>query len=321
MVAERSSLWFDDGNIVLQAGDTQFRVYRGMLTRHSTVFADMFSIPQPSHTHTSDDSDVVDGCPVVHLSDAAGDMEYVLSALFLNSFSSTRSQPLAVIAALLRLGRKYNFEKLQQDARAFLEKDIPKTFQTFRRRASNSRIISYPGVEFDIANIVHENQMNTLLPVALYDCLIYPMETIISGVTGEKVTKSATALSRLNHENQLRVALAKERMSTVRFKYSYGWASTEYASVFPARNCESLNSLICPTRSRSIINTIAQQAPLQPFLGLQGFDKLFFKSYLCDACLEVAEKYYEEGAEEMWDELPGYFNLDPWDKLQDDDVW
>lgn len=38
--------WFKDGNVVLQAADTQFRVYKGILAAQSDVFETMFSIPQ-----------------------------------------------------------------------------------------------------------------------------------------------------------------------------------------------------------------------------------------------------------------------------------
>ena len=73
---KRSDPWFDDGTIVIQAGDTQFRAYRGILTVCSPIFHDMFSIPQPPTGE-----DYVEGCPVVHVSDSAEDWKYVLRAL------------------------------------------------------------------------------------------------------------------------------------------------------------------------------------------------------------------------------------------------
>lgn len=65
-------LWFDDGNIVLVACETAFRIYRGLLARQSTVFADMFAVSSSSHEETFDD------CPVVHLSDSLHDLEHLL---------------------------------------------------------------------------------------------------------------------------------------------------------------------------------------------------------------------------------------------------
>jgi hypothetical protein len=38
----RSEIWFEDGNVILQAGHTQFRVHRGIIALHSRVFKGMF---------------------------------------------------------------------------------------------------------------------------------------------------------------------------------------------------------------------------------------------------------------------------------------
>lgn len=75
-VISRSSMWLDDGSIILHAENTQFRVHRSVLAMNSTVFQDMFGIPQPQREPT------VDGCPIVHLSDSAQEVEHVLNALY-----------------------------------------------------------------------------------------------------------------------------------------------------------------------------------------------------------------------------------------------
>lgn len=74
---ERSpTFWFDDGNIVLQTSNTLFRVHKSVLKFHSTVFSDMFTVPQP------DDQPTVDGCPVVELTDEDEDWDSLLSILY-----------------------------------------------------------------------------------------------------------------------------------------------------------------------------------------------------------------------------------------------
>ena len=71
-----SEFWFDDGSVVLNVQSTLFRVHRSILSMHSTVFSDMFSIPQPP------DQTAIEGCPVVHLHDSADDFTYLLKALY-----------------------------------------------------------------------------------------------------------------------------------------------------------------------------------------------------------------------------------------------
>ncbi|KAJ7231873.1 hypothetical protein B0H12DRAFT_996082, partial [Mycena haematopus] len=74
-----SETWFDDGNVVLQAGNTQFRVHWGILALHSSVFRGMQGLPQPP------DQPGVDGCPIVELPDDSGDVGYLLKALYIPS--------------------------------------------------------------------------------------------------------------------------------------------------------------------------------------------------------------------------------------------
>ena len=68
--------WFDDGSIVLVAQrKTGFRVYRALLAAQSTVFADTFASSSPSA------EEMIEGCPVVHLSDAPEDVVHFLRVL------------------------------------------------------------------------------------------------------------------------------------------------------------------------------------------------------------------------------------------------
>lgn len=69
--------WLDDGNIILRTSKTQFRVHKSVLKMHSTVFEDMFSVPQPV------DQPTFDGCPFVVLTDDDDkDWELLLATLY-----------------------------------------------------------------------------------------------------------------------------------------------------------------------------------------------------------------------------------------------
>lgn len=72
----KSPFWFSDGNIVIVAGHTAFKVHRGQLERHSEVFRDLFSIPQPA------EQELMDGCPCVKLHDPPHDVLYLFMALY-----------------------------------------------------------------------------------------------------------------------------------------------------------------------------------------------------------------------------------------------
>lgn len=72
-----SDLWFDDGSVVLVAEGTGFRVHRGLLARHSGIFHDTFSMPQPVDVETHEN------CQVVRLTeDSAADWATILGILY-----------------------------------------------------------------------------------------------------------------------------------------------------------------------------------------------------------------------------------------------
>lgn len=74
-VKRDSDLWFEDGNIILLCRDVAFRMYHGLLTRHSVIFKDLFAMAQPSGSET------IESCPVVHISDPPDDLRYLLRVL------------------------------------------------------------------------------------------------------------------------------------------------------------------------------------------------------------------------------------------------
>lgn len=45
-IVRYTRFWYDDGSVVIQAENTQFRVHRSILAAQSDVWATMFSIPQ-----------------------------------------------------------------------------------------------------------------------------------------------------------------------------------------------------------------------------------------------------------------------------------
>jgi hypothetical protein len=97
-----ADLWFLDGSVILQAENTLFRVHISQLSRHSTFFRDLFSLPQAEPRHRSGrrslsvsssksvlDGAHMEGCPVVYLHDVAEDVGNLLTALYDGPYVST----------------------------------------------------------------------------------------------------------------------------------------------------------------------------------------------------------------------------------------
>ncbi|KAI0091080.1 hypothetical protein BDY19DRAFT_680917 [Irpex rosettiformis] len=111
-------LWFEDGNVVLVAEGIGFRVYGGLLAKHSKIFCDMFSVPQPELKA----EDTCEGYPVVCLpDDGAEELAAVLNIIYdTNSskrfYSRATRVPFLIVAAAIRLGYKYAFNEIKDEA-------------------------------------------------------------------------------------------------------------------------------------------------------------------------------------------------------------
>ena len=79
---ERSTdVWYDDGNCVLQAENTVFKVYFGLLAKYSVYFQTMITLPQPD-ANAEEPQPMYENCPlIVLLGDSAKDARYFLKAL------------------------------------------------------------------------------------------------------------------------------------------------------------------------------------------------------------------------------------------------
>ncbi len=72
-----ATVWYEDGNIVLIAGSTGFRLYKGILASVSPVFKDMFSLAKPDDSSAAE-TVTVEGCCVVRVTDSPSDLRYFL---------------------------------------------------------------------------------------------------------------------------------------------------------------------------------------------------------------------------------------------------
>lgn len=90
------NLWLEDGNVILVAENTGFRLYRGLLAKHSEVFRDMFQIPQPEAAAEN----TFEGCPVIHLADDGAEEVAAVLTILLETNGSQRYVLFFRLAAL-----------------------------------------------------------------------------------------------------------------------------------------------------------------------------------------------------------------------------
>ncbi|PPQ74640.1 hypothetical protein CVT24_004234 [Panaeolus cyanescens] len=166
----RGAIWMDDGNIIIQAGQTQFKVYKYMLLRCSSVFQSIFSLPQPQNGTLDPES--VDGCPVVVVHDSPEDIEIILSAIYfapLGSPTAREAIDFPKVSAYLRLGIKYDITHLRDHAIRCLKAQYPSEMKQKMESLKVKRYINLgDATPFDVINLLHEVGLFSPLPTAYF---------------------------------------------------------------------------------------------------------------------------------------------------------
>ncbi|PIL28389.1 hypothetical protein GSI_09540 [Ganoderma sinense ZZ0214-1] len=197
-----SEVWFEDGNIVVIAQNTAFRIHKSVVSVHSSVFRDLFSIPQPSLT--VDGVNVsFDGCRVVRVSDTSYDFRELLRAIYYGGVSNVhpdQAMPFPVLAALGRLSHKYQLDQLL----AGVIRRMKDTFTTqldvwdptqasgFCSAGSSLRLELElePSDAIEALNLIRLLDRPEMIPTAVFGCCQESLALLLQGTTrrGDGVT-------------------------------------------------------------------------------------------------------------------------------------
>lgn len=93
--------------MIIVARDVLFRIYGGLLSYHSPIFADIHA--KARDPQNSDNVPMFEGCPVVSVSDTPEDMRCFLKLLHDCNYSTSeefQTDPLITLACM-RLSTKY----------------------------------------------------------------------------------------------------------------------------------------------------------------------------------------------------------------------
>jgi hypothetical protein len=304
LIPDRDAPWYDDGSVVLQAELKQFRVHRSILSMNSVIFKDMFSLAQPSA-----EGEVVDGCPVIHLSDSATDLRYVLEAFYNGRNYSPHKLPetFAVVAAFLRLGKKYEITKLYEEALSRLCNDYPPNLAQWERRERNGASIKYyAGVHFDVVNLAREIDIPSLLPTAFYYICAspHPLDCITKGFTHMDGTSSIKSI-----EDKMICLVGRQKLITKQACQTLGWMDYAEDSEIAA-NCHQWSR--CETARKKLWFDMSH--PTISHYPLNKWNTCFEKD-LCAPCIQSSKVTHTKGRVSVWNELPSLFELPDWGEL------
>ncbi|KAJ7185845.1 hypothetical protein C8R46DRAFT_1289076 [Mycena filopes] len=283
-VSTRSGIWMPYGDIILHVESTQFRVNRDVLAKHSSVFRDLFSVPQPANEPTTD------GCHIVHLSDNADDWAEVLASLY---------EP------------KYDFIEPQTAAVARIRYEFPSDFKAFNDLDADMTRIKYRrGIYCDLLNLAYECGIYSSIPLLAFCCLREnSLESLFDGVQRDDGSRVI-----LSDELKINLALAFGKMALFQHR-SLAWLRD--ASVVPHASC--LSATRCTEQRNAMARVVDHDHEGQFNLGYtidQWDDR--WTGMLCPLCEEAAIAVYDGNRRGAWELLPTFFGLPEWKDMQDD---
>ncbi|KAJ7134246.1 hypothetical protein C8R44DRAFT_662580 [Mycena epipterygia] len=283
-----------------------------ILSNHSSVFGDMFSLPQPPNEAT------VEGYPIVHLTgDSVQDVEIILAA-FYDPYHNKPSQPFHVVAAMLRLGRKYDIPKFKDDAVSRVRHYWGcSSLAEFLAPLNLSRIDLYNGLELDLLNLAYENGLHSCIPALAYSCLNgFSLKDLFTGINSEAAGSPHVAT--VADGVRVKLILGLESLLLAQENHNLAWALGGIAIPQPACSspdlCSRAHLKTCQDFLRHFPNRVALYA-------LIPWEHLWTERphNYCAVCESAAKAKHQDGLETFWDLLPTFFGLPEWTDLQNMD--
>ncbi|KAI4520192.1 hypothetical protein K525DRAFT_248791 [Schizophyllum commune Loenen D] len=299
-------LWFDDGNIVLQAEDTQFRVHRSILAIHSNVFRGMLSLPQ-----VGCDEEKIDGCPVVFLpGDAAQDMTYLFMAIYYSDFFESPPAPttFAIAAGILRAATKYDILMLRNRAVRHFDTvyptelppspvdtvvGIPPTFGTFQPSRQE---------DAEALHLARTLDLPWIRPYAMYRVSTRGL------IADQETTQQADEFQCVSVADRFKCLQAQTKLLYATLNDVLSFLRTSHTS----HSCQSADR--CKQSRIEWMEEALQWDWIDPFLI--EFEPRWEKG-LCEECVCVAKADFEDGRAIVWSKLPEMFSVaKSWDHLE-----
>ncbi|KAJ7612145.1 hypothetical protein FB45DRAFT_939968 [Roridomyces roridus] len=293
-------LWFDDGNLVIHAGNSQFLVHRGILSARSPVFKDMLSFPQPP------ESELVEGRPLVHFPDSEKEVAVFLKAVFDPEFFLPFPFPTKfdIIVGVLRLSHKYGVEYLRRRALIHLSSAFhTELAKRMTRRTTRIRTWTWPKERTYLivaTQLAREVGATWILPHVLYNLSTWFKEMLPKILTSFDRAQQVTFLQ--GHSIQA------ESTSVEIVKFisdgldGCGTPDCAEGRLFALGKWHE--KII-----RQTFNPLYVWARGEDYWGLLA-------ERLCSPCLTSLKQAHQAARQTFWDKLPEIYGLPPWEELE-----
>ncbi|KAJ7142092.1 hypothetical protein C8R43DRAFT_580923 [Mycena crocata] len=305
-------LWFEDGNIVIQAGNSLFRVFRSILAARSPVFQDMFAFPQPTN------SELIDGCPLVRFLDSSAEVTVFLKALLDPEFFKPypHRTEFDTVVGCLRLSHKYGVDSLRTRALIHLSSgyftklsDCDEENPPITKKVSWNEPKSWTH-RISAIQLAREVECLWILPYAFYTLASWFSDigldifhdTVYNGVPARLSTVDQRSF--LHGYNIQRGSSARDILSC------FFRPPTIEGCTTPTR---------CTTERLVVLDeaiSLLDNVPASPFSLWAPSDCDQLIDHICPTCHASLKETLQTARQRLWDELPAMYELPPWSDLE-----
>lgn len=225
-------------------------------------------------------------------------------------FSVFEPQTLSTIAALLRLGDKYDMKVLHRDALRILHSGSPLELSTAPPLGTLfPQVIRRdgPAFGFDLVNVLYENAMEILLPVALYVlvCALNDIKDIFDGVDRADGTRAGL------HPEVLRAAAVGYHKLTKR--------AEQLLFTWPLQCAKTCASQSCADQRLEFMEEVVEHSLSSHVIFVSMSWKIHPLVDSCQECTTFGRSEHKAGRKILWEEMPSTFGIQKsWADLQSD---
>ncbi|CCM01368.1 uncharacterized protein FIBRA_03418 [Fibroporia radiculosa] len=297
---------YEDGNVVLVAGSASFCVHRSVLSQHSPVFRDLFTVPQPPNVILQEK------CPVVHLPDDPTHVRYLLRALYDRSFFNDMHwlpNFAEAAAGILVLAHKYDIRHLYDEAIHRVYTAYPRTFADMNAmrcfHLEHFNADDHAGLIFliNVAQRLPTSELAGFLPLAFYICCQVNPGVLVNGVYRSDGTRE-----KLSHDDLQRCISGKE-----------GLMGANTVGTLCLRPRKENVSHLCTTNDAchsALVGMVDDAlegdifASCDALTNIDGWiEERALAQKLCAFCTEHLKRRHEVERQVVWDDLADCFGL------------
>ncbi|KAJ7639642.1 hypothetical protein DFH06DRAFT_1335329 [Mycena polygramma] len=295
-------LWFSPDVVILRAQGQIFRVFVAILKEKSTVFADMFTFPQPSSEAL--DIETMEGVPVVTLHDDPAEVEVFLKAIFDSDFfmPPPADSKLEDTLGILRLAHKYDVPYLRRRALNHLAAAYPTQLSEYSQIPPTTQLVL--GELVMIISTATEVGALWLLPTAYYQACHFKLSDILQHKDWRTLGEKERQACVIGYEAILR---QYPRIIECILLWKEEGDDCENPTACNRRRCTltGANTALIPFMNKPLIMFEMDEEGWQGMFG-----------GVCHKCVQEARTHHATSRQMFWGALPEMFGLPRWEELE-----